>query len=580
MTTEQCIPTDIFIQDVQYTRTHLSFCSPNVESLKIWLDTTHQNAMGDRSKALLQALIELSELDIASCLRFTLVQTIHHSIDQVIEDLKVLIKEQSTSNALHKENILDLIESFRCYMAQLYLDIFIKLREDMIITSFSFRHYLTHKKQNTCSWYACYLALEQFSLLTCHQHMVYKEALDGQWQRTHYLYWCARQHQYQNIEIYDSKDCICSQNDIHSISILYKQILLLHLLNTRQVRPSETYALYQCSAEWAHLLRVTPKKNPLSRYTIQPQTDRPPTALLEEQENTLSKNYFYINVNHLFKRIQLANSPTQSKLSIKEQLYLSSSLIFHITNTLNQSPERRYTRYNFNSSIQICFGLKSVHHLLAQAIRKHQNQRIKQSKRSNTPQEIHHIIPKHTVSNANLDFDENIYTCRILDVSVNGYRMLWKGHTPKHLRAGEFLAVQENSQSPWRCGLIRWIKQRSDKNLEFGVEIISQNITLCYIQKSNNMLENNTYSPALLLKKDILDQAHFFLAIPTSDSLNDQKHVQLYLMNQIISVYLNDTELENPSFILCNFEVLTLEDTDKFNYLTSEYDRLLKSVDL
>lgn len=580
MATAQFVSVNIFTRDTEHTRSTLSFCEPNTHHLNIWIYAISDEPIGNRAKALLNALIELSELEIQPCLKFKLVQTIHHPIDQMVEYLKTLVKEQSISDSLHNENVLDLIGSFRCYLAKLYTDIFYALRKVVNDTVFSVKNYFVRKKQNTLSWYACYLALEQFSLVTCHQHMLYREALEGQWQHTHHLYLLACQHQYENVIINHSQDCICSQSEIESISILYKQMLLLYLLNTQQVRPSETYALYQCSSEWAQLIRVTAKKEPLSRYIVEYKTDMPPTPINEDQTQTVKQSFFYINVNDLFKRIQLANAPSQRHLSAKEQLYLNSSLIFHITNTLNQSSERRYERHNFNSSIQVCFGLRSVHYRLTQAILKHQNTLKKQARYTKNKTKSLHVVPKDGMSTTNLDFDENIYDCYILDVSVNGYRMQWQGKPPQHLHAGEFLAVQENNQSPWRCGLIRWVKQLPNKDLEFGVEILSQHITLCYIQQYNALLEKYIYSPTLLLKKDILGQPCFFLAMPILDRLPTQKRVQLYLANQTISIYVGHKELENPSFILCNFDFLTLEEQSKFNYLISEYDILLKNIDL
>lgn len=580
MTTAHFIPIDIFTQSTEPTISTLSFCEPNTSSLETWIYTVSNEPIGNRCKALLNALIELYKLDSELCLKFELAQTIHHPIDQIVEYLKTLIKEQSISDSLHNENVLDLIESFRCYLARLYTDIFFTLRKTVSNTLFSIKSYFIRKKQDNFSWYACYLALEQLSLLTCHQHMLYREALQGQWKHIHQLYLMAYQYHYENMTIHHLKDCISSQHEINSIANLYKQMLLLNLLNTQHVRPSETHALYECSSEWAKLLRLTKKKEPLSRYIIEYKKDMPPTPIIEYPKNTKKTHCFYINVNDLFKRVQLANAPTQRKLTTKEQLYLNSSLIFHITNTLNQSSERRYQRYNFNSIIQVCFGLKSVHYRLAQAVLKHQDTLKKQSRNTKISSKTLQIIPKNHTPSLHTESDEKIYNCRILDVSVNGYRMKWRGNPPQHLHAGEFLAAQENNQSPWRCGLIRWVKQLPNKDIEFGVEILSQQITLCYIQHYNTLQEKYVYNPILLLRKNILDQPCFFLAMPMFDALPTQKPLQLYLMDQIFSIYIGHKELENPSFMLYDFDFLTLEDQNKFDYLISEYDRLIQGVDL
>ena len=52
----------------------------------------------------------------------------------------------------------------------------------------------------------------------------------------------------------------------------------------------------------------------------------------------------------------------------------------------------------------------------------------------------------------------------MLDISVNGYRIKWSGEAPKNLRTGEYILVKETLHGQWRGGVIRWIKQSTEKS--------------------------------------------------------------------------------------------------------------------
>ncbi len=55
----------------------------------------------------------------------------------------------------------------------------------------------------------------------------------------------------------------------------------------------------------------------------------------------------------------------------------------------------------------------------------------------------------------------------ILDMSVSGYRIKWPEEIPAHLKTGELILVKENIHGKWRGGVIRRIKQASEKILKW-----------------------------------------------------------------------------------------------------------------
>ncbi len=67
------------------------------------------------------------------------------------------------------------------------------------------------------------------------------------------------------------------------------------------------------------------------------------------------------------------------------------------------------------------------------------------------------------------------------------------------------ILIQENAQSPWRGGVIRWIKQSSEKSLELGLEVWHKTSTL--VPRIFGLTRNTTnHQPALLVQTTQLDQ--------------------------------------------------------------------------
>ena len=78
---------DIFQIPTVLTRDKLSFCDANTKSINEWISTLSIMQLGDTSKALFAALLELSELDCPETLRFDLIQALHPTIENVLGSL-------------------------------------------------------------------------------------------------------------------------------------------------------------------------------------------------------------------------------------------------------------------------------------------------------------------------------------------------------------------------------------------------------------------------------------------------------------------------------------------------------------
>jgi hypothetical protein len=79
---------DIFQIPTVLRRDKLSFCDANAKSLTEWISTLSIMQLGDTSKALFAALLELCELDCSETLRFDLIQTLHPTIENILGSLE------------------------------------------------------------------------------------------------------------------------------------------------------------------------------------------------------------------------------------------------------------------------------------------------------------------------------------------------------------------------------------------------------------------------------------------------------------------------------------------------------------
>ena len=79
---------DIFQIPTVLRRDKLSFCDANTKSLNEWISTLSIMQLGDTSRALFAALLELCELECSETLRFDLIQTLHPTIENILGSLE------------------------------------------------------------------------------------------------------------------------------------------------------------------------------------------------------------------------------------------------------------------------------------------------------------------------------------------------------------------------------------------------------------------------------------------------------------------------------------------------------------
>ena len=496
---------DIFQTPTELTRDQLSFCPTTAKALQEWVSGISILQLGNSSKSLFNALLEISELKCTETLRFDLIQVLHPTLENVLTSLEKHFVNQGLITSDRNDQIIELAMLLRSHFAKIYIDIVKRCNHQLTHQKFSLFSLGKKKSIQTARMVSIYYALQQLSLLLYQQHMLYSTPGMGQWLAAHQLLECAIENNFYQSNI---NQVLGTQHEIQNIAHAYAQLILLDIFNTHQIRPAEIQGLYLCSFDWAKLVQILPKETTLSRYVVDASKDHPPIFNSHQGENFQPS--FYISTQNLMEHLTHTQSKNAQYLSRNEKLFLTPALHFHIYNLLSNNIERRHERYEYSAQINICFGLTVAHFYLSKG--KNFNETLELEANYNFQSEssfvssMENAIPSGFSSIKALDREtKQIHSAEVLDISVNGYRIKWTGITPANLKTGEFILVQEKSQRQWRGGVIRWIKQSTDKSLEIGLEVLAQELFPCAAYSRTERHHVN-YQPALLVKMTQLDQ--------------------------------------------------------------------------
>jgi len=546
---------DLFLVPSELKLEQLSFCQNTVKSIQSWAADLSILQLGDSSQALFNALLEISELKCQETLRFDLIQAIHPTLENVLTSLEKHFFNQALISNDRNDHIIELALSLRSHFAKVYINICRRSHQQLTQQKFSLFAFNLKKNLQTARVLSSYYALQQLALLRYQQHMLYSHALPNQWLIAHQILDTAiQQHYYLN----NINHLQGTQHQLINITQAYAQLVLLEIFNTHQIRPAEIQGLYLCSFDWAKLIQVLPKETTLSRYVVDASKDHPPIY------NTHQSQGFHANIfiatQSLLDHLKEAQGRKGENLSRNEKLFLTPALHFHLHNILTNTAERVHERYEYSARIKICFGLTVAHFYLSNG--KNFNETLALRDSYQFQNESQFVNAMHTNSTVDISAvktldrqAKQIYNAEVIDISVNGYRIKWTGETPKNLKTGEFILVQENSQSPWRGGVIRWIKQSAEKSLELGLEILTQDIYPCAVFIKTDR-HTGHYHPALLVQSTQVNEVNTSLILPSLQLLRDKQTVQLRLGEEELKVFLIKPLLITQSFMRFDFELL------------------------
>ncbi|MGO3385401.1 MAG: GTPase, partial [Acinetobacter guillouiae] len=249
----------------------------------------------------------------------------------------------------------------------------------------------------------------------------------------------------------------------------------------------------------------------------------------------------YISTQNLLEHIN-STIHKDEYLSKNEQIYLSAALKFHVQNVLGTTTERQHERYEYSAQLQICFSLQTAHFYLSKAKNFYETLNLNNNYAFQSESNIHSSISTGSSTASNLgqiktlDREaKQIYQTQVLDISVNGYRIRWSDETPRNLRTGEFILVNESLNDKWKGAIIRWIKQSVKKTYEVGLEVLAQDIYPCAVKVPADRSTIN-YHPCLMVQVQNLNESNVSIILPNLPFFKEQQAIYLRLDTEEIKV--------------------------------------------
>lgn len=572
-------PTYSLFQDLQTPHLEkLSFAKATIKDVSLWVSNLSLMQLGDTSRTLFEALIEIRNLKCEETLRYELVEILRPALSAVIESLEKQFLHQGFITNERNEQVIELVIQLRFHWSMIYLEIARRVHERLLKDDFGFFAFKLKKDLKNTRVLATYQAVGQISGLIFQHQILYHDYPIGIWLASHQLYAMAEKEGYHNLNISQFQTNTNAQ--LSSVHLMYSQILLLNILNPNQLRQSEIQSIYLCSFDWCKLIQLTNTETPTSNYIIDKEKDLPPIHNNHIQQ--VYESHFFINTQKLLEHVNQSLTKNASFLSKTEKMHLNAPIKFHLQNILGNVVERRHERYEYNAPIDMCFGLSTAHFYLSHG--KNFNESLDIDGRFDL-QSNSQILqkwnePENIQENQQINrMNRQIYSANVMDISVNGYRLKWTGEVPKSLRTGELVLVKENAQLHWRLAVIRWIKQTADKNLELGLEILAQEI---YPIAVTIIADKNTinYHPALLLTNQLFEQRKNTIIVPGAQMFKAKQSVTIRFQTNEIKIYLEQSLLITQSFNHFEFDLFDDVHSAMIEAFKEHHASLSKSKDI
>ncbi len=177
------------------------------------------------------------------------------------------------------------------------------------------------------------------------------------------------------------------------------------------------------------------------------------------------------------------------------------TLLQHLLTAWGMSSKRCFSRFQETTeNIELAYGFGAIHQCL------------------NAPAALatenkssfgHHLAARpgnkrRTPGSSTAALDGQLYSITALNVGAGGACLKWEEASPGKMRIGELLAVRHGHRSGqgWDIAVIRWLKMRSDRSMEFGIQLLAPDaapvaVRLCSEEESNHDYLKGLYLPQL-----------------------------------------------------------------------------------
>ena len=264
-----------------------------------------------------------------------------------------------------------------------------------------------------------------------------------------------------------------------SISVVYKQALLLALADPYRLMPGEVDKVANIVSHFSGGAIIMPFSADLSGaglFLVQSDSDRAPKAFAASSNVTpapidkvISTANLSFTLSELIHQLE-AGVPLKSlALPFVGTSAQASDLLRRLSRAWSLPPKRAFNRQATAAVAEICAGLKALSHYLrlqADPILNADRARF----RSATTMSLK-AVAEGSSAEVRPEFLTN--NCEILNQSASGLALRKTPDSQPLVAVGEIIGVKLPDKDSWNVGAARWVQSNDAQEIELGIQLIA-----------------------------------------------------------------------------------------------------------
>lgn len=498
-------------------RQRLSFSDASPKAFQHWVDSLPMGNVGEASRQLYSAIIELNQLELPPPQRLQLLELIRPGIHHTAEQLEQHYLGHPITLPEKQRKIANLCQALQLHLAQGYKQALMELIEKG-----------APDKQRPVLALAAHRAISDMGAGILRAAQLYSASPLRCWHECHQIYRYMQARQYGQVMV---KDPLREDSAECSVASAYKQLLLFGCCRPNQLRQRELKQVYSLFAHCTPYTELVAVNGSDTLFVVDTVRDLPPIYRSQLKDHTSAIDLGFEtrelarHLNNYLDAYQSGKKPTASFLNLPFQV--SHSVLMHLSQSLGTQSSRTSDRIATQSKLQVTLGLSAAHYYCAGQTRfsaflatsgetTEKNFFLSNAQR-NDPwasafdvENPDHLASSDTPINfrdasgavnngASRDTSYPLYTLPLVNKSPTGYCLKWNCEVPSALQAGEIMALREGQGEPWSIAVIRWIRQFKQEGTHIGVELLATNASPCAARLLQKSGHNSEFLRALLL---------------------------------------------------------------------------------
>jgi len=577
------------------------------DSLTKWLQEIPEANAEVSSRKLLNVLEQLNRRYISVNDRYLIMQSF----------LPVINNARKAIRMVHRSAPLPLSEKARA-TSELLIDIHKEIAFSYkIIVLDLLRQTGTQKTSAPHLSHAIYQALNHLASFCFEHFQVYAEIPSNTWSEIHQLFLLARHHELHQMTV----EYPGSTANKPTIVGAYKRILLLSAANPYHLMQGEAAKVYKLLAHWAWYAKfiTTEKMSQNGGLLLDFALDAPPVYCNPQDDKTYPNSALMLDVSDLVKsaKIQMQKLKIQNETGGNSATTFSEranlSMFQRLAAAWDVPPHRKSRRDYSNNQISSMLGLSTCHKVMSNHEEfSPEEDEIGLNRNSLAQASILTLVPKEHTPWVEKAMEEDIATGVVtpreshfdevetdiwkkiranktardakkqennqlkinggeslqINTGHGGYATSLTNKSGLSVRVGELIAEQstineddeEQSETNWRLGTVKWLKSNSPYKLTAGVSSLPGTAKPVAIKAISGTGEGSEYFRALILNEKQDADQHIRSLLAPAAVYDVDSVILVNLKNKLRHIRLTQLVESTALFARFRFEVTKAPD--------------------